>query len=230
MSRANDCVIEIAVYVCLFFYYWLLIILPCDETALDRAKSILFATIMMGRVRIKSKSCSDINSCSTRVYDALSTHEYTKMNASALMYSSYNCKQWKCQAHTNTHVSMQLIASVRTNQEREAEKSQESKVKMKIVFDCLKNMKWCKIKSHSNDAKYEKKSATLLSHTPNLIFILRAITLVPFWPMMNFISDSTPFKTTDTFCSTVDSRIDAQMKKTRKWNRKLFSLYFWIVK
>lgn len=30
--------------------------LPCDETALDRAKSILFATIITGRVRIKSKS------------------------------------------------------------------------------------------------------------------------------------------------------------------------------
>lgn len=80
---------------CAYFYFdglWPMI-LPCDETALDRAKSILFATIMTGRVRIKSKSCSDAHSCSTRVYDALSTHEYTKMNASDLIYSSYECQQ-----------------------------------------------------------------------------------------------------------------------------------------
>lgn len=62
--------------------------LPCDETALERAKSILFATIITGRVRIKSKSWNVINSCSMRVNDALSTHEYTNINASALMYSS----------------------------------------------------------------------------------------------------------------------------------------------
>lgn len=90
---------KLLICVCVFAHR-----LPCDETALDRAKSILFATIMTGRVRIKSKSCSDISSCSTRVYDALSTHEYTNMNASALIYSSYMCKQWKRQ----THASVQL--------------------------------------------------------------------------------------------------------------------------
>lgn len=105
--------------------------LPCDETALDRAKSILFATIMMGRVRIKSKSWSDISSCSTRVYDALSTHEYTKTNASALIYSSYVCKQWKCQTNASTQSSERT--SMRTNEKR----NQVNKVK-KNVFDCLK--------------------------------------------------------------------------------------------
>lgn len=49
--------------------------LPCDETALDRAKSILFAAMITGRVRIKSKSCNVINTCSIRVNEALSTHE-----------------------------------------------------------------------------------------------------------------------------------------------------------
>lgn len=164
----------------------------------------------MGRARIKSKSCSDISSCSTRVYDALSTHEYTKMNASALMYSSYDCRQWKCRTHPNTHVSMQLIASERAcewlNQKRESEKIQVSEVI--VVFDCSKNMKWCICKSWS-----PKNSAMLVTHIANFILIFRAITLVPFWPMMNFISDSTPFKTTDTFCSPVDSRIDAERKR-----------------
>lgn len=34
---------------------------------------------------------------------------------------------------------------------------------------------------------------------------LYAHTLVPFCPIKNFSSDSTPFKMTDTLCSTVDS-------------------------
>lgn len=65
--------------------------LPWDETALERAKSILFAAMITGRVRIKSISCSDISNCSTRVYDALSTQEYTKTNASAFSNSSCWC-------------------------------------------------------------------------------------------------------------------------------------------
>lgn len=161
----------------------------------------------MGRARIKSKSCSDISSCSTRVYDALSTHEYTKMNASALMYSSYDCRQWKCRTHPNTHVSMQLIASERAcewlNQKRESEKIQVSEV---IVVRKIWN-------DASVKGEAQKTPAMLVTHIANLILIFRAITLVPFWPMMNFISDSTPFKTTDTFCSPVDSRIDAERKR-----------------
>lgn len=50
-------------------------ILPCDETALERAKSILLATMITGRERIKSASCNCMSSCSMRVYDALSTTE-----------------------------------------------------------------------------------------------------------------------------------------------------------
>lgn len=162
----------------------------------------------MGRARIKSKSCSDISSCSTRVYDALSTHEYTKMNASALMYSSYDCRQWKCQTHPNTHVSMQLIASERASVRMIESKERIRKNSSKWSDSCSKNMKWCICKSWS-----PKNSAMLVTHIANFILIFRAITLVPFWPMMNFISDSTPFKTTDTFCSPVDSRIDAERKR-----------------
>lgn len=70
-------------------------LLPCDETALERAKSILFATIITGRVRIKSKSCNVIKICSIRVYDALSTTEYTNTNASAFSNSSYKINEHK---------------------------------------------------------------------------------------------------------------------------------------
>lgn len=97
----------------------------------------------MGRARIKSKSCSDISSCSTRVYDALSTHEYTKMNASALMYSSYDCRQWKCRTHPNTHVSMQLIASERASVRMIESKERIRKNSSKWSDSCSKNMKWC---------------------------------------------------------------------------------------
>lgn len=61
---------------------------PCDETALERAKSILFATIITGLVRIKSISCNCISICSTLVYEALSTTEYTNTNASDFSSSS----------------------------------------------------------------------------------------------------------------------------------------------
>lgn len=66
--------------------------LPCEDTALDRAKSILLATMITGRVRIKSISCSDCSNCSTRVNDALSTTENTRTNASHFSSSSWKYK------------------------------------------------------------------------------------------------------------------------------------------
>lgn len=48
---------------------------PCGETALDLAKSILFATKITALCLIKSMSCSDDNICSARLNDALSTTE-----------------------------------------------------------------------------------------------------------------------------------------------------------
>lgn len=65
-------------------------------------------------------------------------------------------------------------------------------------------------------------------HAKNLIFhffLVALRTLVPFWPMMNFISDSTPFKTTETFCSTVDSGIVSARK--RECKVCCCFLYFW---
>lgn len=41
-----------------------MIILPCDEIALDLAKSILFATKIIGRVLLKSISVNAIIICS----------------------------------------------------------------------------------------------------------------------------------------------------------------------
>lgn len=95
----------------MFFCCWALI--PCDETALERAKSILLATMITGRVRIKSKSCNVISSCSTRVNDALSTHEYTNMNASALTYSSCVNRDKQKKLFTNhAHNSIIIFFSV----------------------------------------------------------------------------------------------------------------------
>lgn len=152
---------------------WLIVVVPCDETALDRAKSILFATIMTGRVRIKSKSCSDINSCSTRVYDALSTHEYTKMNASALIYSSYACRQKH--AHNKSiqftdciNIERQtgwceMIANEMTK--REWKKKKNKKKKMKMVFDCLKDTMLC----CGEDKWKEKEPKMEVKRTSNLM-------------------------------------------------------------
>lgn len=63
---------------------------PCVDTALERAKSILLATMITGRDRIKSMSCSDCTNCSTRVNDDLSTTEKTSTNASLFSNSSCN--------------------------------------------------------------------------------------------------------------------------------------------
>lgn len=47
-------------------------------------------------------------------------------------------------------------------------------------------------------------------------------TLVPFWPITNFSSDSTPFKTTEIVCSTVDS----VKKKKKTTNKPKMKPYF----
>lgn len=104
MNKFNEMFRMMILFLCWAF-------IPCDETALERAKSILLATMITGRVRIKSKSCNVISSCSTRVNDALSTHEYTNMNASALTYSSCvnGDKQKKNQVTNHAHNSIILF-------------------------------------------------------------------------------------------------------------------------
>lgn len=49
--------------------------IPWEDTARDRAKSILLATNITGRVRIRSISMNDVNNCSAWVNEALSTTE-----------------------------------------------------------------------------------------------------------------------------------------------------------
>lgn len=49
--------------------------LPCEDTARERAKSILLATRIMARVRSSSMSINEASSCSACVNDDLSTTE-----------------------------------------------------------------------------------------------------------------------------------------------------------
>lgn len=51
------------------------IYIPCDDTALERAKSILLATKIMARVRSSSMSINEESNCSACVNDDLSTTE-----------------------------------------------------------------------------------------------------------------------------------------------------------
>lgn len=123
--------------------------------------------MITGRERIKSASCNCINNCSTRVYDALSTTEYTNTNASA--FSNSSCP--------NPAIEFEM---------KDEQKKRESNW---IPMNC---QMW-------------RADRTVL------------LTLLPFWLIKNFNSDSSPFNTTEIFCSTVDS---AEEKKRKKKMRK----------